>query len=97
MNSELPSARREPLQRRLAGWSVRLRRAGLDGLVAAVLDAAEPLGPLGAQVLWVTQPVLGLVMPADEIGDLAHLLDDPKGVAWLRAELIGTQREGEDT
>ncbi len=97
MKSETPPARLEPLQRRLAGWSVRLRTAGLDGLVAAVLDAAEPLGPIGAQVLWVTQPVLGLIMPADEIGELAHLLDDPKGVAWLRAELIGSQRDSEDT
>ncbi len=97
MTSETPPTRLEPLQRRLTGWSARLHRAGLDGLVAAVLDAAEPLGPLGAQLLWVTQPVLGLLIPADEIGELAHLLDEPQGVAWLRAELIGPQRDSEDT
>ncbi len=97
MKSETSPARLEPLQRRLTGWSIRLRSAGLDGVAAAVLDAAEPLGPLGAQLLWVIQPMLGLVMPADEIGELADLLDDPQGLAWLRAELIDTQRHGEDT
>jgi hypothetical protein len=85
----------QQLQRRLAGWSVRLRAAKLEGMVGALLDAAEPLGPLGAQVLWFAQPALGLFVSADEIDGLASLLDDPAGVAWLRAELTGADRKSE--
>jgi hypothetical protein len=60
----------------------------LDGLVGALLEAVEPLGPLGAQVLWVAQPTLGLWVPREEIATLAQRLEAPGGVAWLREQLI---------
>jgi hypothetical protein len=69
-------------------FSDRLKRMGLDHFVGAVLDAAEPLGPLGAQLLWVAQPVLSLMVPLDDLTDLASVLDAPEGVAWLRSELL---------
>lgn len=75
--------------RRLARWSQRLRVARLDGLAGALLDAAEPLGPLGAQVLWIAQPALGLFVPRSEIDALARVLDQPGGIAWLREQLTG--------
>jgi hypothetical protein len=92
MIGDLTAERLQRLQLRVSGWSARLNAAGLIGLVEALMDAAEPLGPLGAQLLWVAQPALGMVMPsdtADDIDGLARLLDDPAGVAWLRSELIG--------
>lgn len=88
---QLPDAER--LAARLAGWAERLRAAGLGGLAAALLDAAEPLGPLGAQALWVAQPALGLVLPRDAVADLARVLDAPGGVAWLREQLAAAQDE----
>ncbi len=96
MSGDISAVGRERLQHRIAGWSARLRAAGLDGLAGALLDAAEPFGPLGAQILWVAQPAIGLLIPPDEIDGLANLLDDPAGMAWLRAELTGTDQNGED-
>lgn len=81
--------KRARLQSRLTQWSARLRAAGLDDLAGAFLGAAEPLGPLGAQLLWIAQPTLGLLLPREEIDGLACLLDDPSGMAWLRSELTG--------
>ena len=78
---------------RLARWSQRLHAARLDGLAGVLLDAAEPLSPLGAQLLWIAQPALGLVVPREEIASLARLLDEPGGLAWLRAHLVGPDEE----
>jgi hypothetical protein len=64
----------------------------LDGLIGALLDAAEPLGPLGAQLLWIAQPTLGLLVPRDEIASLARLIEAPGGVAWVREQLIETEK-----
>jgi hypothetical protein len=80
---------RQRLEHRVAGWSARLRSMGLNDVVGALLDAAEPFGPLGAQMLWVAQPALGLFMASDEVDGLARVLDDPLGMAWLRSELSG--------
>ena len=78
---------------RFLRWGRRLRAAHLDGLAVALLEAAEPLGPLGAQVLWWAQPTLSLFVPRDEIGALARALEAPQGLAWVRAQLTGV---GED-
>jgi len=80
---------------RLARWSDRLRPAHLDGLLGALLDAVEPFGPLGAQMLWVAQPALGVFVPRGEVAALARLLDAPDGVAWLRARLDGDLPDSE--
>ena len=90
---QLPDAER--LSARAARWAERLDAAGLGGLAATLLDAAEPLAPLGAQALWVAQPALGLVLPRDAVADLARVLDAPGGVAWLRERLAAAQEEAD--
>jgi hypothetical protein len=79
---------------RLASWSKRLHSARLDGLVGVLLDVVEPLSPLGAQLLWISQPTLGLLVPREEIGSLARLLEQPDGMAWLREQLTGKDHHG---
>ncbi len=73
----------------LESWGDRLRAWGLDGLAAALLDAAEPLSPLGAQALYVAQPALGVFVPGESVGRWARLLEDPANLARLRARLFG--------
>ena len=90
---DLPADRLERLHHRLTAWSGRLRALGIESLVGAVLDAAEPLGPLGAQVLWVAQPALGLIVPRDDVDGFARILDNPSGMAWLRATLLDETSE----
>lgn len=90
---QLPDAER--LAARLSQWGQRLHAAGLGGVIAALLDAAEPLAPLSAQALWVAQPALGLLLPRDAVADLARVLDAPGGVAWLRERLATAQDEAD--
>jgi hypothetical protein len=78
---------------RLARWSRRLQAAHVRSLVGLLLDAFEPLSPLGAHALWIAQPTLGLIMPREDVAALARLLEDPDGVAWLRDRLVGTDDE----
>ncbi len=93
MRAEVSATCPQSLQRRIAGWSARLRALGLDGLAGSLIDAVEPLGPLGAQLLWIAQPAASLFVAPDEIDGMARLLDDPAGIAWLRSELGGAASE----
>ncbi|GAB4572590.1 MAG: hypothetical protein Kow0077_12440 [Anaerolineae bacterium] len=73
---------------RLRVWGAWLRELGLDGLVGALLEAAEPLSPLGAQLLFVAQPALDVFWPAESIGRWAERLEDPETIAWMRTRLM---------
>ncbi|MBI5668098.1 MAG: hypothetical protein HZC41_08820 [Chloroflexi bacterium] len=76
---------REPTQP--PEWIQQARARGLGRALALALDILEPLGPLGAQVVWVAQPVAGLFVRHDALGDLARTLEQPGGVETLRAYL----------
>lgn len=65
----------------------QIKANGWESSAVFVLDVLEPLGPLGAQVLWVLQPTLGALVPRDVLGDLATVLEDPDETADLRRQL----------
>lgn len=64
-----------------------LRQRGLANALTLLLDVIEPLGAFGAQLLWVAQPTVGLFGGSDLVAKLAHLLEQPDGIARLRALL----------
>jgi hypothetical protein len=63
-------------------WVQQIHSRGLNHALGLALDVLEPLGPLGAQLLWVAQPVLG--RNREMLNDLAEMLETPGGVGQLR-------------
>jgi hypothetical protein len=57
-------------------WITALRRWGLQDWVASFLEAAGPLAILGAQVVYVGQPLLDLALPDNHLEAAARLLED---------------------
>jgi hypothetical protein len=71
----------------LSEWVQLVKARGLAGVLAAALDALEPLGPLAAQMIWVAQPVAGLLLPRAALDAVARALEEPGGVERLRRQL----------
>jgi hypothetical protein len=73
----------------LIGLVAQLEARGLAGTAAALLDAFEPLAALGAQALYIAQPLAGLASGSWRAwtGDLARTLETPTGVRALRDAL----------
>jgi hypothetical protein len=68
-------------------WVQQVRKRGLTNVLGVALDIIEPFGPLGAQLLWVAQPLLGLVVSRDVLGSMAQTLEAPDGIERLRQAL----------
>ena len=68
-------------------WVRLAKTHGWADLARTGLDAFAPLGALGAQFLWVSQPVLGLFVRRDRLARLAEMLETPEGLAALRGQL----------
>jgi hypothetical protein len=73
-------------------WIDGVKSRGLTGAFSVVLDVLEPLGPLGAQVLYVAQPLAGVFGWRRAVGDLADALETPGGVDALRRRLSDDAR-----
>jgi hypothetical protein len=58
-------------------WTKTLRRWGMHTLAASMLEAAGPLTTLGAQAVYLSQPVLNSILPRTHIDALATMLDNP--------------------
>ena len=58
-------------------WAGFLRRHGLEGMAAWMLEAAGPLTALGAQILYLGGPFLRPALKDDQYAALADLLEDP--------------------
>jgi hypothetical protein len=57
-------------------WVMNLQRLGIQDLVASLLEAAGPLTTIGAQAVYLGQPLLNSFLPADHLQALAHMLED---------------------
>jgi hypothetical protein len=57
-------------------WARILQRWGVKEWVAAFLEAAGPLTILGAQLVYLGQPVLDNAVPEDDLNALTRILED---------------------
>lgn len=66
----------------------QVRARGWGDALSVALDVLEPLGPLGAQLLYVAQPAARLIGGwGDSLGVLAQALEEAGGVERLRQAL----------
>lgn len=70
-------------------WAQQIHARGLGHALSVALDVLEPLGPLGAQVLWVAQPVLGVFIKPATLTSVAETLEAPDKLEALRHYLDG--------
>lgn len=67
---------------RVARW---LRRSGLEGVAAFILEAAGPLVVIGAQAAYLIEPLFG--SPDSPLGDFARVMEDPGMTSALIEQL----------
>ena len=70
-------------------WAQQIQARGLSHALSVALDVLEPLGPLGAQLLWVAQPVLGVFIKPATLTSVAETLETPDKLEALRRFLDG--------
>jgi hypothetical protein len=57
-------------------WANTLHRWGMGDWVASFLEAAGPLTIVGAQAVYLSQPLFNLAFPDNHFDALASLLED---------------------
>lgn len=59
-------------------WATVLHRWGMQGMVAWLLDALGPFHLFGAQLVYVSQPLLSVFVPESDMDALAQILEKPQ-------------------
>ena len=59
-------------------WAERLKGWGVGEFAASALEAIGPIHLVGAQLVYVSQPVLDGIFPAEHLNALASLLEEPE-------------------
>lgn len=62
-------------------WIDSLYKLRLQDLTVTFLEALGPMNLLGAQLVYLSQPVLSPFFPKDQSQDLAKILEDPSETA----------------
>jgi hypothetical protein len=57
-------------------WANRLKHLGVGEVAAALLEATGPLNLVGAQLIYLSQPLLGNLLDSEHLDALATLLED---------------------
>lgn len=66
-------------------WVVTLRRYRLENIVAWLLEASGPWTIIGAQLIYIGEPLLHPFVKTDQVEALANLLEDrDEGRAFLK-------------
>lgn len=59
-------------------WVDQLKQWGLQDFAAAALEASDPINLVGAQLVYISQPLLGGIFPNTHLNALASLLEEPE-------------------
>ncbi len=62
-------------------WIKTLYKLRLQNLTATILEALGPMNILGAQLVYLTQPVLSSFITDDQSQEFAKILEDPSETA----------------
>ncbi|MCB2178717.1 hypothetical protein KQH61_04820 [bacterium] len=77
-------------QQILKSWAGRLQQWRVHQVAATLLEASRPLNTVGAQLVYITQPILSSLVPQEKIITLAELLEEPSNtqafIRYLREE-----------
>ncbi|NQS91423.1 MAG: hypothetical protein HQ574_03355 [Chloroflexi bacterium] len=68
-------------------WIKTLYKLRLQNLTATFLEALGPMNLLGAQLVYLSQPVLSPFISKEQSQDFAKVLEDPTETALLIKEL----------
>jgi len=80
------------MSQRRAELIQRFRRTGLGSIAAALLEGFSPLAPLGAQGLFLLQPLFG---GGETWQAVAQALENPQQLDDLAADLRGGAQHGQ--
>lgn len=86
------------IQKNREKWIQALYKLRLQNLAAAFLEALGPVNLLGAQLVYLSQPILSPFISREESQDFAKLLEDPSETELFIKALLAyepsTLREG---
>jgi hypothetical protein len=58
-------------------WAFKLHAWGVKDWLATLLEAVGPLSLLGAQMIYLSQPLLSVMLPGEQLKALSELLEEP--------------------
>lgn len=74
----------------MQGWANRLQQWRVHQFAAALLEASGPLKLVGAQLVYLGQPLLGGLVANEQLERLAEMLEEPAQtklfIRYLREE-----------
>jgi hypothetical protein len=77
-------------------WANTLHRWGVQEVVAVLLEATGPLNFIGAQLVYLAQPIVTPILSDDHIKALADLLENPENVmAFTQSLRYGRGSDGQ--
>ena len=74
-------------QLQIADWIESVKRRGQAPFLLTFVDVIEPIAPVLAQALLVSQPLARLWRGGDAVRELAEMLEEPDGLRQLRRQL----------
>ena len=83
----------KPLEPTIEILANRIRQYRLQLPASILLEAGQPITFLGAQFIWLMQPILSLFVHKRKISQLAHILEEPLAIEQLLTLLDGNVSE----
>lgn len=68
-------------------WIHSVKQTGLGDFLYMAVKVLAPLGPIGAQLLFVAEPLAGLAFDRKIIRDIANALEEPEHIKHLQEQL----------
>lgn len=65
----------------------KIKSRKLENIAYLIIEGTRPLHNIGANLIYFSKPVFSFIFSQDEINKIAEIMENPKGMEFLKSHL----------
>ncbi|MEF3280780.1 MAG: hypothetical protein K6357_07445 [Elusimicrobiota bacterium] len=73
--------------------AIKIKKRKMEDIAIFALEATTPIHTIASNIMYFIEPTLGFIFSKQELTKLSSIIENPKGIEYLKQQLEGGKNE----